>query len=283
MDVNTLIDTLKDSSLLLSTNATDWNQLTEQYPYFASAQFLQYGIDTIQGNGDVQLAALYKQDPLLFAMMHTEFQQLVEQKNKKEAIVDEPKNELNLKENIIISTEVETKEPEKDILELINEIPNSNPITSSISKERELKTNHTTEEVQISPIDIPNPPSTDDMDKSLMVMMSFTDWLNYFKTKQQREKEEERDKKALKTSWQKEKLAAAVEEDVDEIPEPIFKQAMDSITMESSMISESLAKILATQGKTDKAIDMYKKLSLRNPEKSSYFANLIENLNSKRD
>ncbi len=283
MDVNTLIDTLKDSSLLLSTNATDWNQLTEQYPYFASAQFLQYGIDTLQGKGDVQLAALYKQDPLLFAMMHTEFQQLVEQKNKKEAIVEEPKNELNSKENIIISTEVETKEPEKDILELINEIPNSNPITSSISKERELKTNHTTEEVQISPIDIPNPPSTDDMDKSLMVMMSFTDWLNYFKTKQQREKEEERDKKALKTSWQKEKLAAAVEEDVDEIPEPIFKQAMDSITMESSMISESLAKILATQGKTDKAIDMYKKLSLRNPEKSSYFANLIENLNSKRD
>lgn len=283
MDVNTLIDTLKDSSLLQSTNATDWNQLTEQYPYFASAQFLQYGSDTLRGKGDVQLAALYKQDPLLFAMMHTEFQQLVEQKNKKEAIVEEPNNELNLKENIIISTEVETKEPEKDILELINEIPNSNPITSSISKERELKTNLTSEEVQITPIDIPNPPSSDDMDKSLMVMMSFTDWLNYFKTKQQREKEEERDKKALKTSWQKEKLAAAVEEDVDEIPEPIFKQAMDSITMESSMISESLAKILATQGKTDKAIDMYKKLSLRNPEKSSYFANLIENLNSKRD
>jgi hypothetical protein len=283
MDVNTLIDTLKDSSLLLSTNATDCNKLTEQYPYFASAQFLQYGSDTLQGKGDVQLAALYKQDPLLFAMMYTEFQQLVEQKNKKEAIVEEPKNELNSKENIIISTEVETKEPEKDILELINEIPNSNPITSSISNERELKTNHTTEEVQISPIGTPNPPSTDDMDKSLMVMMSFTDWLNYFKTKQQREKEEERDKKALKTSWQKEKLAAAVEEDVDEIPEPIFKQAMDSITMESNMISESLAKILATQGKTDKAIDMYKKLSLRNPEKSSYFANLIENLNSKRD
>jgi hypothetical protein len=283
MDVNTLIDTLKDSSLLLSTNATDCNKLTEQYPYFASAQFLQYGSDTLQGKGDVQLAALYKQDPLLFAMMYTEFQQLVEQKNKKEAIVEEPKNELNSKENIIISTEVETKEPEKDILELINEIPNSNPITSSISNERELKTNHTTEEVQISPIGTPNPPSTDDMDKSLMVMMSLTDWLNYFKTKQQREKEEERDKKALKTSWQKEKLAAAVEEDVDEIPEPIFKQAMDSITMESNMISESLAKILATQGKTDKAIDMYKKLSLRNPEKSSYFANLIENLNSKRD
>lgn len=88
------------------------NQLTEQYPYFASAQFLQYGSDTLQGNGEVQLAALYKQDPLLFAMMHTEFQQLVEQKNKKEGI-EEPKNELNLIENIIIPTEVEQKNPKK--------------------------------------------------------------------------------------------------------------------------------------------------------------------------
>jgi hypothetical protein len=283
MDVNTLIDTLKDSSLLQSSSNAAWNQLAEQYPYFASAQMLKYGSGTIQGDGNTPLAALYKQDPLLFAMMHTEFQQLIEQKNRKVDVVEESKTNQKLEVVNIESKKLETIEPEKDILELINEIPNSNPITSSISKERELKTNHTTEEVQISPTETPNPPTNDDKDKSLMVMMSFTDWLNYFKTKQQREKEEERDKKALKTSWQKEKLAAAVEEDVDEIPEPIFKQAMDSITMESSMISESLAKILASQGKTDKAIDMYKKLSLRNPEKSSYFADLIENLNSKRD
>jgi len=49
------------------------------------------------------------------------------------------------------------------------------------------------------------------------------------------------------------------------------------------MMSEGLAKILASQGKIDRAIDMYKKLSLRNPEKRSYFANLIENLTSNPD
>ena len=53
---------------------------------------------------------------------------------------------------------------------------------------------------------------------------------------------------------------------------------MDSISMENALISESLAVILAKQGKTDKAIEMYKKLSLRNPEKNSYFADRIKDL-----
>jgi shikimate kinase len=89
---------------------------------------------------------------------------------------------------------------------------------------------------------------------------------------------EEQEKRALKTAWQKEKLTAIIEEEQDEIPEMIFKQAMDSISMENALISESLAEILAKQGKTDKAIEMYKKLSLRNPEKNSYFADRIKDL-----
>lgn len=115
-------------------------------------------------------------------------------------------------------------------------------------------------------------------DKSLMVMMSFMDWLHHFQHKTQAEQEEEREKKALKTAWQKEKLSAIVEEEEEEIPENIFKQAMESISLESTLISESLARLLAKQGKTDKAIDMYKKLSLRNPEKSAYFADLIKEI-----
>jgi hypothetical protein len=62
-----------------------------------------------------------------------------------------------------------------------------------------------------------------------------------------------------------------------------FTQAMNSITEESSLISEALAEILAKQGKIDKAIAMYKKLSLRNPEKSTYFANRIQEINLNSD
>ena len=45
--------------------------------------------------------------------------------------------------------------------------------------------------------------------------------------------------------------------------------------------TESLAKVYADQGYTDKAVEIYSKLSLRYPEKSVYFASLIEKTEKK--
>ncbi len=118
--------------------------------------------------------------------------------------------------------------------------------------------------------------SLEDEDKSLMVVMSFTEWLNHFKTRSERAREEEEDQKALKTMWQKEKLVAALEEENEEIPENVFQMAVNSITREDDLASEPLAEIYVKQGKYDAAIDMYKKLSLRNPQKSAYFARQID-------
>ncbi len=113
-------------------------------------------------------------------------------------------------------------------------------------------------------------------DKSLMVMMSFAEWLNFYKTKSKAQQEEDNDRKALKTMWQKEKLKAALEEENDEIPEQVFEMAVNSITQDDGLASESMADIYVKQGKYDKAIDMYRKLSLRNPQKNTYFARKIE-------
>jgi hypothetical protein len=44
------------------------------------------------------------------------------------------------------------------------------------------------------------------------------------------------------------------------------------------MVTETLAKIYADQGLYTRAIDVYEKLSLREPKKSAYFAVLIQNL-----
>ena len=43
-------------------------------------------------------------------------------------------------------------------------------------------------------------------------------------------------------------------------------------------VTETLAKIFINQGYPERAIDIYTKLSLHYPEKSAYFASLIENL-----
>ena len=47
---------------------------------------------------------------------------------------------------------------------------------------------------------------------------------------------------------------------------------------EEDMVSEELAEVYLAQGLKDMAIETYRKLSLLNPEKSNYFAGLIEKI-----
>ena len=114
-------------------------------------------------------------------------------------------------------------------------------------------------------------------------MMSFTEWLLHFKNSSEKIKSEQAGQKEVKAMWQKEKLAAALEEETDEIPENVFEMAVNSIAREEGLASESLADIYIKQGKFDKAIEMYRKLSLRNPQKNAYFARKIEEVLKERE
>ncbi len=71
---------------------------------------------------------------------------------------------------------------------------------------------------------------------------------------------------------------AAVEEAMDKINDTeIVKHAAHSLE-ENEVVTEAMAEVLVKQGKTDKAADLYRKLSLINPQKSAYFAAQIEDL-----
>lgn len=61
----------------------------------------------------------------------------------------------------------------------------------------------------------------------------------------------------------------------------IKELAGNSVTLNDDLITETYARILSVQKKYERAIEAYEKLSLKFPEKSRYFADLIKKLEKK--
>ncbi len=71
-----------------------------------------------------------------------------------------------------------------------------------------------------------------------------------------------------------------IEKQVDPNEDKIIMQKADDSNKSSSILTETMVEVLVQQGKKQEAIDILGKLSLLKPEKSSYFASLINNLKS---
>jgi hypothetical protein len=106
-------------------------------------------------------------------------------------------------------------------------------------------------------------------EKGMADMRSFTDWL--------REMKHSFAKKADK-DWYHQQLHRIYVDDDPEVSEAVEKMAMESITLNDDIVSETLAEIWARQRQYQTAIQIYQKLSLLNPNKSAYFAQKIQEL-----
>lgn len=64
----------------------------------------------------------------------------------------------------------------------------------------------------------------------------------------------------------------------NEVIEKIIQSSAEASNQNANVLTEVMAEVLIKQGKEEKAIEMYQKLSLINPSKSAYFAAKIESL-----
>ena len=290
-------EALEDRVNLSSYTKEEVDAVAKKYPYATLLQLLNFqrkGDNTI---ADKKKLLLHFDNPLHLSVVTSKYsiqneeveskEELVVEvlKEEKAAVVSEPKVEEQqepeeVEEKIISEhpkegpkaqiedveekeTVVSTSGEKADVLELISELPEESPIKRA-------------EESVEEKVKEENAAAQDPGD--LMVMMSFTDWLTHFKTVSENEAEEKKGKDAIRSAWQKEKLAEAMDDEEDVVPDDIFEKAMKSVSFGDGLVTEPLAELYVQQGKTEKAIELYRKLSLLNPEKRSYFASRIKDL-----
>lgn len=267
-------------------------ELLQAYPYFTPARYMEA---SLQGRAkaftpqSLQPARAYMGNWLLFREL---MQLSAEEAPAPVVVMPEPPGPLPEATSAELPAATET-ETEHIMADQNNQQTKSEPREESLIQpvysedyflhQGIIVDDQLPEELDHAAKEEPGPAPAAGDPKSLMVMMSFSEWLMHFRSKTQKEKEDEEDRKAVRSMWQREKLAAALEEEEDEIPENVFEMAVNSIAREDGLASESLAEILTKQGKHEQAIEMYKKLSLRNPQKSAYFAQQIAQIEKSSD
>jgi hypothetical protein len=141
-----------------------------------------------------------------------------------------------------------------------------------------------TESPLLASIEMPKPSMNEPLEE-----FQFTPYhtIDYFASQgiQYEQEENPTDKfgKQLKsfTAWLKsmKKLPKAVlEAEMSDITEAAIQSIAEHSIEEKEVITEAMAEVLVLQGKNEKAIELYRKLSLLNPAKSAFFAARIDQI-----
>ena len=258
---------------LFECDIDELQQLTSQYPFFAPAKFLlakkMKEKNSFLFEEQIQKASIYFQNPVWLDHLLTDTpadQNYPEFKKEEPAFAPQAEMEIpSTHEEVVDQTQIVEDDEIDDIVEDQAEQDHQPELSVELPK------------FKFEPID------------PAKAELTFEPYhtIDYFASQGIKAKEEEKPKDQLSrqlksfTEWIKamkrlpeSEIAAAVSI-TDE--KKVVKMAESSIN-DREVVTEAMAEVWEKQGNHAKAVEIYQKLSLLNPAKSSYFAAKIEQL-----
>lgn len=302
MNSNTLYSYLSNQSHLMNGNIGELEKLTQEFPYFQTAHLL-YSIASKKNDASIFQHSIKK--TAIVAVNRNHLYELL-YSNPTINKIDEPVAET--KKETIISEKINTVEIEEEIekpievTETLKEVKVEQAIDLAEQVEREIKKDLV--EAFIEKEVLKTNEAHKKEEAPLPTDASFGQWLHFLKKNnggklsdmdaisQKTNLEEELKTEAPLSSDKKQKKEhqkELIDKIIEKNPSAIKlnkdakffvaeQKAKESLLENEHLVTETLAKIYALQGNTGKAIRAYQILSLKYPNKSVYFASLIENL-----
>ncbi len=202
-----------------------------------------------------------------------------EEETASEIVMEEPEVAEEVEIDLLITEPVSV-----EIIEITEPVEMEDEVEKLVQSEDPLDHLIVEHAIQEQIID----PAPDEPFESIENPHSFTEWLRIVKTNVH----PPAPKKTTKPADRTPKAAPIIDRFIKEEPRitparstfySAVNMARQSLTEHDDLISETLAKIYASQGNFEKAISTYDKLSLLHPEKSTYFAALIQDLKGKQN
>jgi hypothetical protein len=282
MQVNNFIKYMEQPASLSEISESELTILLKEFPYCQTGQLMSAiqlkGKNSILFDQQLKKVAAYCTDRnQLFNLLNTK-QESIAPLLEDEVVPDLKPNPIDsIVENKELKKEVDKgKETSSKELDTLEKEYLSAAISSSIFLETEVSINKV--EKDSLPEKVEEVVLFDENKGH-----SFSSWLKHYNGE---EIIEDESKNVLNKEVKQDLIDRFIQEDPKIQPKKTefyspTNMARLSVVDESDIVSETLALIYVDQGDYKKAIDAYKKLSLKNPEKRSYFASQIKILNQK--
>ena len=258
--INKLAFSLFKKNSLEECSIEEIRDLAEQYPYFSSAQLLlaakQKQTDDPEFEKQLTTTALHVNNPLWLDHL------LNSKPSKKEIVVEEKiaiaeVNEEPFNDEVVLENPRHEQITAQKTEEIIVPAPTLQVVEKSAAKDQPLVFEPYYTVDYFASQGIKNAVDDKPKDRLGQQLKSFTEWLKTIR------------------NMPAQQIATMTADTGSE--EKVVELATNSL-QEKDVETEAMAEVWIKQGQPEKAADIYRKLSLLNPSKSSYFAVLIENL-----